>query len=68
MPGPQVSLNTKVCSDFLPKLVNFCPIFSPKLGEDQKQKKNRSSQNLSPIYSPNLGEDQKKKGLHRILV
>ena len=31
MPGPEISSGTKVarnfCSDFLPKIVNFCPIF-----------------------------------------
>ena len=59
MPGPQISPDIKVCSDFLPKVVNFSPIFSPKLGENQKKK--RSSQNFSPIFSPKSGEGQTKK-------
>ena len=57
MPGPQISPDTKVYSDVLPKVVNFSPIFSPKLGEDQKKK---SSLKISPIF-PKVGEDQKKR-------
>ena len=41
----------------------FSPIFRPKLGEEQKQKKNkkRSSLKLSAIFCPKLDEEQKKK-------
>ena len=53
MPGPQISLGTKVMrnffSDFLPNIVKFSPIFSPNLGEDQKKK--RSSLKFCPIFS-----------------
>ena len=38
MSGPQIFSGTKVAQNFLPNIVKTSPIFSPKLGEDQKKK------------------------------
>ena len=38
--------------------LKFGPIFSPKLGEEQKK---RSSLKFGPIFSPKSGEEQKKR-------
>ena len=56
--GPEISENLRRATEIVPSKIS--PIFRPKLGEEQKQKK-RSTLIFGPIFRPELGEEQKKR-------